>query len=122
MWLPPHVLKNRESLRLMGNELWREFKAPVYLVGSILNNKNAKDWDVRIELRDRLFVTRFGSLNDWNFIVSKGAWFDLNWNWFKVCKELSDKYSSLLDLTLDIQIYPYSFAQKFKGKIKYKIS
>lgn len=54
----------RLCLRGWANQMAARFGAPVYLVGSALDDPNARDIDIRIVLPDEDFAARYGDVCD----------------------------------------------------------
>ncbi len=97
-----------------GNGLAGLYGAPVYLVGSALNDANAepRDWDVRITLSDRSFAARYGSVEQWIREGETGNWTSVRWCWSADCVKQAKHMAGNTRLNIDFQVYPQSYVAK----------
>lgn len=95
------------------------YGAPVYLVGSALqdHNEHPRDWDIRVEMPDDDFSARFGSVEAWTTEAVTGQWGECRWRWSAECvKRTRDAWRWAM-VNVDFQIYPLTHAERAYGKM-----
>lgn len=113
--LPGHVTNGRLfQLRRWANMLRGHYGLPVFLCGSALleNNPEPRDWDIRIEMPDKEFSTRFGDSKKWRDEGVSGEWTRVRWRWSDECVKQTKHGWKWTSLNIDFQIYPKSYCKE----------
>jgi hypothetical protein len=95
------------------------FGHPVYLCGSALrdDNREPRDWDIRIILPDAAFARRYGSVAAWRREGETGCWTDVRHRWSKECTRYARNGVRCTGLNIDLQVYPASYARDTFGAL-----
>lgn len=122
--LPNHLSSGVNAALLPRLRAWADgiagfYGAPVYLVGSALQdgNDNPRDWDIRVELPDEDFTARFGDAEAWTTEAVTGQWGEVRWRWSAECVKRTRDAWAWTGVNVDFQIYPLSHAQRAYGKM-----
>jgi hypothetical protein len=102
----------RAALRREADRLHDEYSAPVWLVGSALNDSNKwpRDWDIRITLRPVEIAQLYSGLR-------RGSFVDLLYDYHEQSRLLSGR----LGLNVDFQVYPANYLFRFTGKPRFRL-
>ena len=124
LW-PAHVREDHVKVWLLmrwANGIRALFGVPVWLCGSALNddNKNPRDWDVRLILPDDVFALRYANsyrsdavVQQWVKEGDTGHFTDLRWDWSDECVRYARHGARHTRLNIDFQVYPESYHQRF---------
>ena len=115
----------KEKIKLVcngfANQLYCRYNAPVYLVGSSLYEENPRDVDIVVEIPDKQFEHRYGSIVRWEALWG-GDWGEGKQKWAMDVAKLSSVATNYIKENIDFKVYPISFCEEvFKGKPKERI-
>lgn len=96
---------------------------PVYLCGGALDpdNKDPRDWDIRVLLPKEVFETKYGDELVWASEQELGAFGRTSWRWVRDMVRTSRDGMKHTHLNIDFQIFPPHKWEKFEGRPRVQI-
>lgn len=90
-------------------EVRREFHTDVWLVGSALEHREPRDWDMRVVLPDHEFEARYrGRVPEYVLGQETGLWAAINHLRSRDCCAWSRRGFEETGLNVDFQVHPWS--------------